>query len=103
MDFLDTAHPPSGDPLGGLEAGDFSRRWAVVQIPESFILNVEDVVEARQRSDDVAVLLVEVLESGIFMENIHALPLAEYHPNRTVLEYQARLSSEKNTHLLMKQ
>ena len=34
-------------------------------------------MEARQRGDDVAVLLVQMLEGGILAEDIHALPLAE--------------------------
>jgi len=51
--------------------------------------------------DDVAVLLIEMLEGGIFVEDIHALPLREDHADRTVLEHQPRLSSEKNTHLLV--
>jgi len=73
--------------LSGLEAGNLPRRRAVIQIPETFVLNVEDVVEARQRSDNVTVLLIEMLEGRIFVEEIHALPLAEDHPNGTVLEH----------------
>jgi len=58
-------------------------------------------MEARQGGDDVAVLLVEMLEGGIFMEDIHALPLAEDHADRAVLKHQPRFSSEENTHLLV--
>ena len=32
-------------------------------------------MKARQASDDVAVLLVQMLEGGILTEDIHALPL----------------------------
>ncbi|MBE2184465.1 MAG: hypothetical protein IAE89_13635 [Anaerolineae bacterium] len=87
--------------LGGLEAGNLPRRRAVVQIPEALVLNIEDVVEARQRGDDVAVLLVEMLERGILMEDIHALPLREDDADGAVLEYQPCLPSEENTHLLV--
>ena len=58
-------------------------------------------MEARQRGDDVAVLLVEMLEGGIFMENIHALPLRKDHADRTVLEHQPRFTGEENAHLLV--
>src|SRR5690606_36960630 len=87
--------------LGGLEARDLPRRRAVVQIPKTLVLNVEDVVKTRQRGDDVAVLLVEMLESGIFMEDVHALPLREDHPDRAVLEHQPRLALQKDRHLLV--
>jgi hypothetical protein len=87
--------------LGGLEAGNLSRRRAVVQIPETFVLNIENVVEARQRGDDVAVLLIEVLESGIFVEDIHALPLTEDHADRTVLKHQPGFPLQKDRHLLV--
>jgi hypothetical protein len=58
-------------------------------------------VEARQRGDDVTVLLVEVLEGGIFVENVHALPLREDHPDGAVLEYQPRFPLQKDRHLLI--
>lgn len=87
--------------LSGLEAGNLPRRRAVIQIPETFVLNVEDVVEARQRGDNVAVLLIEMLKSSIFVEDIHALPLAEDHADGAVLEHQPRLTSEENAHLLV--
>ncbi len=87
--------------LGGLEAGDLPRRRAVVQIPETFVLNVENVVEARQRGDNVAVLLIEMLERSIFVEHIHALPLRKDHPDGAVLEHQPCLSSEEYAHLLV--
>jgi hypothetical protein len=53
-------------------------------------------VKTWESSDDVAVLLVEVLESRILAEDIHALPLTEYHANRAVLENQPRLVFQKN-------
>jgi hypothetical protein len=58
-------------------------------------------VETRQRGDDVTVLLVEMLEGGIFVEDIHALPLREDHPDRAVLEHQPRFPLQKDRHLLM--
>lgn len=73
----------------------------VVQIPETFVLNVEDVVETRQRGDDIAVLLVEMLERRILVEHIHALPLRKDHADRTVLEHQSRFTCEENAHLLV--
>lgn len=58
-------------------------------------------MKARQRGDDVAVLLVEMLEGGILVEHVHPLPLAENHPDRAVLEHQPRLPIEKDAHLLV--
>ena len=87
--------------LSGLEAGDLPRRRAVVQIPETFVLNIQHVVETWQRGDDVAVLLVQVLESRVLVEDVHALPLTEHHPDRAVLKHQTGFSSEENTHLLV--
>ena len=72
-----------------------------MQIPQPFFLDVEHEVEAGQRRDDVAVLLVEVGESGIVMKDIHALALREDHPDRTVLEDQPRLAIQKDRHLLV--
>ncbi len=58
-------------------------------------------MEAGQRGDDVAVLLVEMLEGGVFMEDVHALPLREDHPDRAVLEDQASFFLQEHTHLLV--
>ena len=58
-------------------------------------------MEARQGGDNVAVLLIEMLEGRIFVEDIHALSLRKDHADRAVLEYQPRLSSEKDAHLLV--
>ncbi|MEZ4672235.1 MAG: hypothetical protein R3E39_30380 [Anaerolineae bacterium] len=87
--------------LSGLEAGDLPRRRTVVQVPETFVLNIEDIVKARQGGDNVAVLLIEMLESGILMEDIHALPLRKDHPDRAVLEHQPRFPLQKDRHLLV--
>ncbi|MDX2139948.1 MAG: hypothetical protein SF123_17815 [Chloroflexota bacterium] len=58
-------------------------------------------MKAGQCRDDVAVLLVEMLEGGIFVEDVHPLPLREDHPDRAVLEHQPRFTSQENTHLLV--
>jgi type II secretory pathway predicted ATPase ExeA len=58
-------------------------------------------VEARQRGDDVAVLLVQVLESRVLVEDVHALPLRKDHTDRAVLEYQPRFTSQEDAHLLV--
>src|SRR5690606_27442544 len=71
---------------GGREPRQLARGRYRPSIPETFALDVQHEVEARQGGDDVAVLLVQVLESGILTEGIHALPLAEDHPDRAVLE-----------------
>lgn len=58
-------------------------------------------MEARQRGDDVAVLLVEVLEGCVLVEDIHPLPLAEDYPDRAVLEHQPGFPLQKDGHLLV--
>ena len=58
-------------------------------------------MEARQGSDDVAVLLVEMLEGRVFVEYVHALALRKDHTDWAVLEHQPRLASEENAHLLV--
>ena len=46
-----------------------------MEVPQPFLLDIEHEVEAGQCRDDVAVLLVEMLEGSILMEDIHTLPL----------------------------
>ncbi len=46
-------------------------------------------------------LLVEVLKGGVLMKDIHALALAEDHPNRAILEDQPRFAFQKDAHLLV--
>jgi hypothetical protein len=58
-------------------------------------------VEAGQRGDDVAVLLVEMSEGGILVEDVHPLALRENHADRAVLEHQPRLTRQENGHLLV--
>ena len=86
---------------GRLESGKFAGSRDVVDIPQPLVLYIEDVVKARQRGNDVAVLLIEMLKSSIVAEDIHALPLREDHADRTVLEDQSRFAFEKNRHLLI--
>jgi len=42
-----------------------------------------------------------MLESGIFVEDIHTLPLREDHSNGTVLEDQSGFALQHNAHLLV--
>ena len=58
-------------------------------------------METRQGSDDVAVLLVQMLERGIFVEDIHPLPLRKNHPDGAVLEYQPCFTLQEDGHLLV--
>lgn len=58
-------------------------------------------MKAGQRGDNVAVLLVEMLEGGILVEDIHPLTLRKDHADWAVLEHQPRLAREKDTHLLV--
>ena len=58
-------------------------------------------MEARQSGDDVAVLLVEMLEGGVLAEDVHPLPLAEHDPDRAVLKDQPCLAGEEYGHLLV--
>ena len=58
-------------------------------------------MEAGQRSDDVSMLLVEMLEGSVFLKHVHALPLVEDHPDWAVLEHQPGFSIQKYGHLLM--
>ena len=58
-------------------------------------------MKARQGGDDVAVLLVQMLERRILVENIHALPLRKNHPDGAVLKYQPRFTLQKDGHLLV--
>ena len=58
-------------------------------------------MEAGQRGDDVAVLLIEVLEGCVFMEDVHALTLRKDHADRAVLKHQPRLAIQKDRHLLV--
>lgn len=51
--------------------------------------------------DDVAVLLIEVGESSVIAEHVHALALAEDHANWAVFEDEARFALQKNAHLLI--
>ncbi len=58
-------------------------------------------MKARQGGNDVPMLRVEVLESGIIPKDVHPLPLREYDPDRAILKHQPRLAFEEHTHLLV--
>lgn len=58
-------------------------------------------MKARQGGNDVTMLLVEVLESSIFVEDIHALSLAEYHANWAIFKYQSCFALKEDAHLLV--
>lgn len=58
-------------------------------------------MEARQRSDDVTVLLVEMLEGRILVKDIHPLPLRKDDANGAVLEHQPRFTRKEDAHLLV--
>lgn len=73
--FSQTLHPSLRFSSGGVKTREFALCRFAEQIPESFVLNVENVVEARQGSDNVAVLLVEMCEGSIISEYIHSLAL----------------------------
>jgi len=53
-------------------------------------------MKAGQGRNDVAVLLIEMLESRIFTEDIHALALAENDADGAVLKHQPCLSLQEN-------
>ncbi len=59
-------------------------------------------MEAGQGSEDVPVLLVEVLEGSVLLEDVHPLPLGENHPDRAVLKDQPRFPFKEDGHLLVK-
>ena len=61
--------------LRRLKSGDFARCRAVVEVEQTLVLNVEEQVKTRERSDNVAVLLIEVGERWIFAKDMHALSL----------------------------
>ncbi|MCA0455410.1 MAG: hypothetical protein LCI00_15640 [Chloroflexi bacterium] len=52
-------------------------------------------------SNDVPMLLVEMLESSILMENIHALPLRKNYSDRAVFEDQTGFPIQHDAHLLV--
>jgi hypothetical protein len=86
---------------GGAEPFQLARTGQSVQSPETLVLDVQHEVEAGQGGDNLAVLLVQVLESGIIVEDVHPLPLVEDDPDRAVLEDQARFPLGKDAHLLI--
>ena len=53
-------------------------------------------MKARQRGDDVEMMLVQVLEGGILPEDVHALSLRENDADGAVLEDQPRFAIEEN-------
>ena len=89
--------------LSGAETRQFAWRRFAEQVPQPFVLDVQDEMETGQLRDDVAVLLIEMGERGIVTEDVYALPLRENHANRAVLENQAGFAIEKNGHLLIEQ
>lgn len=58
-------------------------------------------MKTRQIGDDLAMLGVEVLEGGVLVENVQALPLVEDHADWAVLEHQPRFLFEEHAHLLV--
>lgn len=91
LTLISGCRAPGHLPGGGHRAG----------VPESLILHIQHKVKAWQRGNDVPVLLVQVLESGIFMKDVHALALAEDDPDWAVLEYQPCLAFREDTHLFV--
>jgi len=84
-----------------MEAPQLALTGAVMEKPDALLLHIEQEVEARQIGDDLAVLVVEVLEGGILFEDVQPLALVEDHADGTVLEHQPRLAIEQDAHLLV--
>jgi len=84
-----------------MEAPQLALTGAVMEKPDALLLYIEQEVKVRQIGDDLAVLVVEVLEGSVVLEDVQPLVLVEDHADGAVLEDQPRLTIEQDAHLLI--